>query len=109
PTCIVSLDDSVFLSQPEPLSGRTIPVDISDCYGSTNGKILITDTTGGSGNYEYSINTINWSTDTVFANLPAATYSVQMRDAAFPGCFIVLDAALEISQPVQISGSFTHE
>ncbi len=61
------------------------------CAGTNNGSISVSNTTGGSGNYEFSINNGNWQTTSIFNGLAAGTYSVQMRDAAYNSCIKNLD------------------
>lgn len=49
------------------------------CFGSNNGSIIIYGS-GGSGAYEYALNSGPWTTNKVFSNLSAGTYTVKMRD-----------------------------
>ncbi len=77
---------------------------VSGCYGYDNGSIDITNPVGGSGNYEYSIDGgITWQNSGLFENLTAGFYDVQIRDANIPGCIIVLDPNLEITEPDELS------
>src|SRR5690606_25898574 len=63
---------------------------------------------GGSSNYQYSISTpANFGNSNVFTNLAAGTYSIHIRDAAFPSCDTVLNAAFEVTQPVLLNANAT--
>ena len=55
---------------------------------------------GGYGTYEYSINGgTSWSATGSFTSLVPGTYDVRIQDAAHPGCFIILNPALIITEP----------
>ncbi len=61
---------------------------------------------GGHGNYEYSINGgTSWQTNGSFTGLSAGSYDVRMRDADYTGCFVVLNPALAINEPLPLSGT----
>ena len=65
------------------------------CFGATDGTITITNPTGGYGTYEYTVNGGGaWQASGSFTGLGPGTYNVQIRDAAHPGCVIVLNNAL---------------
>jgi hypothetical protein len=80
-------------------------------FGANDGTITITNPTGGYGTYEYSIDGgANWQSSGSFTGLAPGFYNVQIRDAANTGCMIVLNAALEITEPaaISISGYFNY-
>ena len=60
------------------------------CNGANDGKITITSPSGGSGSWEISRGngwvTISASDPYTFTALPAATYTVSIRDKAYPSC-----------------------
>ncbi len=58
--------------------------------GAHDATIIITNPTGGSGNFEYSIDGTNWQTAMIFTGLAPDVYTVYMRDAAVPDCFVEL-------------------
>ena len=62
----------------------------ADCFGASNGSILITGARGGSGNFSYSMDAVNWQAAASFAGLPAGVYTVYMRDAAATACVVFL-------------------
>lgn len=65
----------------------------------------VTPTTGGSGDYQYSINGGPWTASTtggtVFTGLTDGTYTVQVRDANEIGCFITLPDVIIAPLPVE--------
>ncbi|HPJ63601.1 SprB repeat-containing protein, partial [Lentimicrobium sp.] len=76
------------------------------CFGGNDGSITISNPTGGSGNYEYSIDNINWQTTNTFGGLTAGSYTVWMRDAGDPGNFVTL-AVVVITQPAILAATVT--
>jgi hypothetical protein len=68
--------------------------DVSGCHGDLTGSICIS-ATGGTPEYEYSIDGNEWSNENCFENLGAGSYTVVVRDAN--GCITSLD--VEISEP----------
>ena len=71
---------------------------------SNDGTITITGATGGYGTYEYSINAGgSWQLANTYTNLQPATYDVRIRDAAHPGCVIILNPQLVITEPAVLN------
>ena len=74
----------------------------------------ITPTTGGSGNYQYSINGGTWTASTTgghtFTALTDGTYSISVRDALNTGCIITLADVIIAPLPVEptLSESVTY-
>ena len=102
--CEVSLA-SLTITQPTVLSASVNSTNIT-CFGSTDGTITISGAAGGHGTYEYSINGGgSWQGSGSYTNLSPGTYNVQIRDAAFTGCYIVLNGSLVITQPSVLSAS----
>jgi len=100
PTCTKVLDGALILTQPAELQATVNKTDVTVCNGNNNGSINMTGVSGGSGNFEFTIDGgTTWQVSPDFNNLIAGTYDVQMRDQANPTCIEVLDAALEITQP----------
>ncbi|MEI2738693.1 MAG: right-handed parallel beta-helix repeat-containing protein [Chitinophagaceae bacterium] len=104
---IVTLVPNVTVNQPVVLSATVASTNVT-CFGANDGTITITLPLGGHGNYQYSINGGGaWSNSGSFTGLTPNTYNVQIRDADYPGCVIVLDAALTITEPAVLSASVT--
>ena len=100
--CIKILNNAYIISQPAMLTATVSKTDIS-CNGSNNGSINITSPSGGSGNYEYSINGgSGWSSSGNFINLLPSAYDVRIRDAANTACSIILYPNLVISEPLTL-------
>ncbi|WP_159521612.1 DUF2341 domain-containing protein [Sunxiuqinia indica] len=80
----------VSISEPSVLSA-VIGSSSASC-GSSDGSLSLTSPSGGSGNYEYSINGGgSWQSSNSFTGLSAGTYNVQIRDASIPTCVQVLN------------------
>ena len=104
--CFNSGSGSATITQPSaPLTATASSINVS-CFGSVNGSITFTSISGGSGNYQYSINNgSNWQNGNSFTGLTAATYSVQVRDAGNISCVLVVNAGLVVKQPAVLSGT----
>lgn len=50
------------------------------CFGDANGSIVITDISGGSGDYEFSLDNATWQVEPLFENLTPGTYTAYIRD-----------------------------
>ena len=103
--CFMILDPAVVITEPVVLSATVSRTNVT-CFGSTDGTITISAPAGGHGTYEYSINGGgSWQPSGNYTALAPGTYNVQIRDAAFTGCFKVLNAALVISQPAVLQAN----
>jgi hypothetical protein len=102
---IVTLVPNVVISQPAVLSATVSSTNVT-CFGANDGTITISSPTGGHGNYQYSINGGGaWSNTGSFTGLTPNTYNVQIRDADYPTCVIVLNASLQITEPPVLSAT----
>jgi hypothetical protein len=71
-----------------------------------DGRIVISNPTGGSGTYLFSINGgTSWQGSGTFGNLAIGTYDIRIRDGANASCIIILNSALVINQPAALSAS----
>ena len=73
------------------------------CFGSANGEIKITTTTGGTGSVVYSLDGISYQSGTDFLGLVAGTYTVYAKDVS--GC--VSNILRTVYQPTGISATVT--
>ncbi|MBK9356594.1 MAG: gliding motility-associated C-terminal domain-containing protein [Bacteroidales bacterium] len=90
---------SVTIEEPGQLSATVIHTEVS-CIGALDGEISFTNITGGSGNYEYSIDGgTNWSSDATFEGLAAGTYDIWLGDANKAGCTMPLGLFIVTSPP----------
>lgn len=74
---------TVTVAQPNELNGTL--TSTGTCSGS-NGSIQVNNSTGGSGSYEYRLNSGAWQSSNTFAGLAPGNYNVQIRDAANTDC-----------------------
>ncbi|MHC1775255.1 MAG: gliding motility-associated C-terminal domain-containing protein [Lentimicrobium sp.] len=93
------------------LPGGTLYAEVNytniTCYGSNDGTTTIINPTGGSGNYEYSIDGgTTWQNSGTYTGLPAGTYIVRLRDANEPGNMVTL-GNIVITEPVVLSATVT--
>jgi hypothetical protein len=80
----------VNILQPNPLYAAVAYTDCS-YIGSNDGTITFSAPSGGSGNYNYSIDAgVTWQASTNFTGLAPQTYYPAVRDSADLSCFILL-------------------
>ena len=104
-SCVVILNSALQITQPPVLNAVVTPTMVT-CNGANDGIISITVPTGGYGTYEFSINGgSSWQSSGLFTNLVPGNYNVQIRDASQTGCVIILNSALAITQPAQLSAA----
>ncbi len=75
--CSTSTEVTVTVDQ-KPIWKDVTPEDVTDC-GLQDGQILATATSTGP--VEYSLDNINWTTDSLFAGLAAGDYTLFVRNA----------------------------
>jgi uncharacterized protein (TIGR02145 family) len=103
PNCVVMLNESLNITQPDPLSATLASTNVT-CNGANDGKINITNPTGGYGTFEYTINGGgSWQASGNFTALIPGFYNVQVRDAANISCVIILNGSLQVTQPAALS------
>jgi PKD repeat protein len=97
--CEIILNSGLDITEPTALSGMVMKSDIT-CFGAANGNITITNSQGGYGTYEYSINNGGaWQSSNVFPGLSSGTYNVWMRDRLRTNCAKQLDPAVVVVEP----------
>ncbi len=96
--------DTVNIVEPDTLTGTVMGTDIS-CEGERDGFIGI-ELSGGSGNYEYTIDGNRYSTANQFPDLKAGTYVINARDDR--GCSIDL-GEVQLIEPGAIGVSLEAE
>jgi hypothetical protein len=73
---------------PPFVPGETVPrpaisasvIKTPDCFGGNNGAIAVT-ASGGRPPYAYSVDRVNWTSNTTITGLAAGTYTVYVRDS----------------------------
>lgn len=97
---------TVTITQPTALSATVSKTDVTGCYNANNGTITINNPTGGSGQYEFSVDGTTWKTTSTIPNLGPGTYPVSIRDKAAPTCVKPLGNQVVVA-PVKITATFT--
>lgn len=87
--------DTASITQPTPLTA-TAALDMVSCFGQNNGRIVV-NASGGTPGYRYALDGGAFQSNPTFANLPAGTYPVEVRDAN--GCLFALPPQT-ITQPL---------
>ena len=93
----ITITEPAILSAAVTWTNETLP-------GANDGTITVAAPSGGSGDYEYSINGITWQASGLFTGLMPGFYQVFIRDANAPDCYINL-----IMVEIQAAGSLTAE
>jgi len=106
PSCVVVLNGSFRVTEPAALGAGVARTHVT-CFGADNGTITISSAYGGSGTYEYTIDGTTWASSGSFSGLAPGIYNVQVRDAANPACVEVIDPALAINEPDELSATIT--
>ncbi len=103
--CVIVLNPALVITEPAVITATVTPTMVT-CNGSNDGIITITDAAGGYGTYQYSVDGgTNWKGTGTFTNLSPANYDVRIRDAANPGCVVILNPALAITQPAVLAAT----
>ena len=98
-----TLDSTIDITEPAALTATINSTDVT-CNGVSDGTITLSAPSGGSGVYEYSINGGGaWQASTDFTGLNGGSYDIRIQDQAAPGCFVVLDGAYLIDEPLAIT------
>src|ERR1043165_584334 len=105
-SCVIDLDGEAgtVIGQPAVLNATVGSTNVT-CNGANDGTITVSSQTGGNGTYDYRLNTGSWQSSGSFTGLANGDYSVQIRDAAYTNCVVVLNASLTITQPPVLSAT----
>ena len=76
---LITTTSTYTILQPAKVSA-TFVVTMPGCNGGTDGIITVSGT-GGTPGYTYSINGLNYQSETLFENLSAGIYSLRIKDA----------------------------
>jgi gliding motility-associated-like protein len=103
--CYKVLNGMLLITQPAVL-GASVSSTMVTCFGADDGTISITGVSGGSGSYQYTVTGgAPWLPSGLFTGLTPGSYDVRIRDAVNPGCILVLNTTLVITQPLQLAAS----
>jgi hypothetical protein len=89
--------------QPQQLTLSASVVQQVLCNGNSDGIIRVVSSSGGSGAHSFSVDGVNYVSNTLFPNLSAGTYTVYVKDVA--GCTGTTEVT--ISQPAVLAISVT--
>jgi hypothetical protein len=84
---------SVSITEPAAIQADVARNNPTGC-SATDGSIQITNVTGGSGNYEYSLNGGTYQASAGFNDLPDGTYTISIRDKNSVTCVVTKNAVL---------------
>ena len=94
-----SLQSNITVNSISKMEATITKKDVN-CFGGSDGEIIITNPKGGHNNYEYKLDNGTWQTSPTFTGLAKANYAVSIRDANNPGCEVILEPAFQIAQPI---------
>ncbi|MEI2738697.1 MAG: hypothetical protein V9F01_07920 [Chitinophagaceae bacterium] len=103
--CVIILNAALEITGPAVLNATVSSTNVT-CNGAADGTITVSAATGGYGTYEYRLDAGAWQTSGSFTGLAPAAYSVQIRDAAYPACFITL-TTVTITEPPVLNAAVT--
>ena len=105
--CIITLNPAVSITEPALLDA-TVTATMVTCSGANDGIISVSSPAGGSGSYLYSVNGgTSWQGYGTFNNIAPGNYDVMIKDAASPLCIILLEPALPVTQPGELSATIS--
>ena len=93
-----SLQKTITVTEPKVLNATVTKTNVS-CFEGNDGKIVISNPTGGSGNFEFRINEGTWVSASEFTGLTSGNYQVQIRNKDAVACIVTLNPNLLLSQP----------
>ena len=88
---------SVPMTEPPQLILSVLVTDIASCSGDTTG-VIEAQGSGGIRKLEYSLDGLSYDTSGIYANLPAALYTVYLQDET--GCSISTPASINEPEPL---------
>ena len=98
--CLSTTTTAAVTQPAQPITFGTTIVNVTGCFGNTNGRITVTGATGGVSPYQYSKNGgTGWQGPTTFNTLTGATYPVVVKGNN--GC-LSSTVNVTVSQPAQI-------
>ncbi|SFC59909.1 SprB repeat-containing protein, partial [Zunongwangia mangrovi] len=93
-----SISTNIEITQPDQLSMTSAITENVSCFGGNDGSISAGTISGGTPPYQYSINGIDFVSNSTFEDLNAGSYTMTVRDQN--NCSISTN--IEITQPEQL-------
>ncbi|WP_264531936.1 T9SS type A sorting domain-containing protein [Flavobacterium sp. N502540] len=91
------------ISPPNPLTATAFITKTIDCLSNGTIDVIVS---GGNGSYQYSIdNGVTYTSNRVFTNLIAGTYSVLVKDAL--NCTVITNSII-LEQPIPLTATVAH-
>lgn len=87
--------DSIYIDRLLPIQFEWIAQDLN-CPEGNDGSLQVINTEGGSGNYFYSIDGVDYQSESTFSDLPEGNYQIYVRDDT--DCLSIQDLEIQ-SQP----------
>ncbi len=94
----ISWDSTLIIVQPDLLKANYESHKNINCYNGNDGEINL-EVNGGNGNYQISIDEINWIEGTSIQKLPIGKYNLHVKDAK--GCAVAVENIV-LTQPEEI-------
>ncbi len=96
---------SAIITEPDSIDISINTIITSTCVAA-DGSIIVT-ATGGSDNFEYSIDSLNWQTDNGFYNLPEGSYIIYVRndDGSCPTAYLGNPVVFEAPNPPVVTNA----
>ncbi|MFD1095117.1 LamG-like jellyroll fold domain-containing protein, partial [Salegentibacter chungangensis] len=94
-----ALQKIVNISEPDKLNADIIKTNVS-CFDGNDGKLSISNPSGGSGSYQFSLDQTTWyNSSEEITGLTAGSYTLYIKDAVNTNCIVILEENFEITQP----------
>ncbi|MDT0691033.1 LamG-like jellyroll fold domain-containing protein [Salegentibacter sp. F188] len=99
--CVTEAEFTV--TEPSELDMTTPTSTEATCFGGSDGTVTAGTVTGGTGQYYYSIDNINFSTDKTFSGLSAGTHTIFVKDDE--NC--ALQTIVNVSEPAELNAALS--
>ena len=101
--CGPKISGTLTVTEPAALAASLSKINVTGCFGNTNGSITISAASGGSNAYEYTINGgTTWLPSGSFTSLIAGSLQCSKSEIKnAPTCIKILNAGYVITQPPQ--------
>jgi gliding motility-associated-like protein len=106
PTCIYVINSTLAMTAGPSPTAQVQVRNVANCFGALNGQIEMVNSTGGSGQFEYSIDSgLTYQTSPIFTNLDTGTYYVYIRDRIITICNTYLGYQV-VGSPTAVSFTY---
>lgn len=92
-----SATEQIVITEPDPI-GVTFTVQDVTCFGADDGGIIVSNTTGGTPNYEFSVDGVNFQQNGTFAGLAGGNFTLSVQDQNT----CLFDTAFVIEEPDEL-------